>query len=80
MKLTKKLKRKLQKRIGFACMAGIALVCVSALTLEMTDNYSLGFVDSIKRLVENIETGEEKRPSSETKLSGIKINRNRIWF
>lgn len=78
MKLTKKLKRKLQRRIGFTCIAGIALVCVSVLTLDTTDDYSLGFVDSIKRLVENIETGEEKIPSSETKLSGVKINRNRI--
>lgn len=78
MKLTKKLKRKLQKRIGFACAAGIALVCVSVLMLDTIDDYSFGFVDSIKHLVENIETGEEEIPSSETKLSGVKINRNRI--
>ena len=78
MKLTKKLKRNLRRRIGFACVAGIALVCVSVLMTEMTDNYSFGFVDDIKRLVENIEIGEENTPSSETKLSGVKINRNRI--
>lgn len=81
MKLTKKLKRKIKRRVGLVC-AGITLVCVSVLTMEMTDVSSFGFADSIKHLVEQSEdvttTEGEIVPSNETNIKGIKVNRLRI--
>lgn len=77
MKLTNKLKRKLKKRFSYACF-GIVMVCMSMLTMEMTEVASFGVVDKIKYYSQGGESKSSKEEiilSSETNIKGIKINR-----